>query len=187
MEQETLVPEELPPLLVDLLGPYLARQRWWRRRGPPGPVRTIESGCLAELGSPSRRLLVGDRRGTGGRLPGRYRREAHERARRAPEGPRRRPYRQRRRKRLLRRHDRHRNGSSAVAGGERRPPKRREVAAAVGGTVQYLACLRRPADPEVLPPFDRWPQPRCRSHFSLGKYRVLPHRTASGALAAKRA
>jgi len=57
MEQETLVPEELPPLLVDLLGPYLARQRWCGVEGLPGPVRTIESGCLAELGSPSRRLL----------------------------------------------------------------------------------------------------------------------------------
>ena len=58
MEQETLVPEELPPLLVDLLGPYLARQRWYGGgEGLPDPVRVIESGCLAELGSPSRRLL----------------------------------------------------------------------------------------------------------------------------------
>ena len=58
MEQETLVPEELPPLLVDLLGPYLARQRWYGGgEGMPDPVRVIESGCLAELGGPSRRLL----------------------------------------------------------------------------------------------------------------------------------
>ena len=65
MEQGTLVPEELPPLLVDLLGPYLARQRWYGGgEGPPGPVRTIESGCLAELGQPFAEAALGGRRGT---------------------------------------------------------------------------------------------------------------------------
>jgi maltokinase len=58
MDQETLVPEELPPALVELIGPYLARQRWFGGGdGAPGPVRAIESGCLAELGGPLRRLL----------------------------------------------------------------------------------------------------------------------------------
>jgi len=41
MEQETLVPEELPPLLVNLLGPYLARQRWYA--GGEGLLTPCES------------------------------------------------------------------------------------------------------------------------------------------------
>lgn len=58
MEQGPPASEDLPPPLVDLMGPYLARQRWYGGgEGMPGPVRTVESGCLAELGGPSRRLL----------------------------------------------------------------------------------------------------------------------------------
>jgi len=56
MDEDPLSPEELPPLLVDQLGPYLSRRRWYAGDGPPTSVAVLESGCLAEVGGTSRLL-----------------------------------------------------------------------------------------------------------------------------------
>lgn len=47
----------LTPLAIDLLGPYLARQRWYAGTGEPGPgsLRVLESDCLLE--APGERRL----------------------------------------------------------------------------------------------------------------------------------
>jgi len=56
MERATLVPGELPAALTDLVGPYLARQRWYAGSGPPATWRVVGSGHLGDAGSPMSRL-----------------------------------------------------------------------------------------------------------------------------------
>jgi maltokinase len=48
---------ELPAELVEAVGPYLARQRWYAGEGPPASVRLVEAGLLAELKEGPGRLL----------------------------------------------------------------------------------------------------------------------------------
>ncbi len=48
---------ELPAEIVDAIGPYLARQRWYAGEGPPVTMRIVDAGLLAELSEGSGRLL----------------------------------------------------------------------------------------------------------------------------------
>lgn len=57
MEQERLVPQELPAGLDALLGPYLVRQRWYAGDKGAAPATVVlESGLLAELAEGKGRL-----------------------------------------------------------------------------------------------------------------------------------
>ena len=56
MVQGSIERAEVPAELVDALGPYLARQRWYAGEGPPVTLRLIEAGRLAELGDGGDRL-----------------------------------------------------------------------------------------------------------------------------------
>ena len=51
-----LVQEGLPAGLARLLGPYLARQRWYAGSGVPGELRVLEGGTLVELPAQARLL-----------------------------------------------------------------------------------------------------------------------------------
>lgn len=48
---------ELPGELLEALGPYLARQRWYAGEGSPLSVQVVEAGLLAELKEGASRLL----------------------------------------------------------------------------------------------------------------------------------
>ncbi|MGO9659292.1 MAG: maltokinase N-terminal cap-like domain-containing protein [Acidimicrobiales bacterium] len=48
---------ELPAELVDAIGPYLARQRWYAGEGPPLTTRLVATGRLAELSAGAGQLL----------------------------------------------------------------------------------------------------------------------------------
>jgi maltokinase len=56
MVQGSIERAEVPAELVDAIGPYLARQRWYAGEGPPVTLRLIEAGRLAELGDGGDRL-----------------------------------------------------------------------------------------------------------------------------------
>ncbi len=53
----TIEPVEVPAELIDGIGPYLARQRWYAGEGPPATLRLVEAGRMAELADGSGRLL----------------------------------------------------------------------------------------------------------------------------------
>ncbi len=57
MDKGLTEPVELPGELVDAVGPYLARQRWYAGEGPPLSTRVVEAGVLAELKDGPGRLL----------------------------------------------------------------------------------------------------------------------------------
>lgn len=57
MEQGSIERVEVPAELVDAIGPYLARQRWYAGEGPPVTIRLLEAGRLAELRGGGGRLL----------------------------------------------------------------------------------------------------------------------------------
>jgi maltokinase len=53
----SLAAEELPVALVGLLGPYMARQRWYSGEGPPRSVTVVSSACLGQPEAGPGRLL----------------------------------------------------------------------------------------------------------------------------------
>jgi maltokinase len=57
MGEEWLVPEELPRALVDVLGAYLARQRWYAGQGQPAQVAVAGSARVAS-GVPAQGRLL---------------------------------------------------------------------------------------------------------------------------------
>jgi maltokinase len=57
LERVELDRVEVPGELVDAIGPYLARQRWYAGGGPPVTIRLVDAGQLAVPADRSARLL----------------------------------------------------------------------------------------------------------------------------------
>jgi len=57
-KEQHLEREAFPEQLTGLLGPYLARQRWYAGEGQPKAAAVVDCGCLARLGDASRSRLL---------------------------------------------------------------------------------------------------------------------------------